>query len=441
MSSRRICFALSLLVLSAAPLLAPPAASADVRVWEQHPDDAAHHRYLDVTGFLQPGYIFRLTGNDKNAGVTDDTPWLHRARIGLAAQMVPWLRLRIELELAPVATLEDAYVEMPLSPAFAVRAGQFLVPFLRSYQYNELNLAFIDRPVYVPETPDRGYLRFLSPRDIGLEVHGLIGDPSPEGSSPVLAYHAGGFLGSGANINRNDDNALLWAARLQLHLLGVPEGAGSENDLAYNERPRVAVAAAVYSNCDDRANWNRGFTFDSELRFRGLYASAAVVWFRNSAAGTGLGKILGYGDFCKGSLLDASNPGGPTRDFVSRGVHVQVQYVLPTMLFPLHGQSLEVLARFGWVDPDSPYVASNPLFGGGTGSPNYEPPSSYTDSDNAPTRYRFTFGLNWFPTSDPELRLQVNYQLNREAEDVVTPGGVLVGIQNDIFWIQMTAGI
>jgi hypothetical protein len=411
-----------------------PTARADMRVFERGGEEgkAREHRYLDITGFLQPGWIFRLA--DENAGANDSGPWLQRARVGLTAQPVWWLRARMEIEFAPVPTLQDAYLEFRPHAAFTLRAGQFLVPFLRAYQFNELNLGFLDRPTYTPISPDRSFLRYLNPRDVGVMARGHIGDTSPGATSPVLEYNLGLFIGRGPNAARNDDDAFLYALRLQLHALGVPEGVHAESDLARNERPKLGIAAAVYSNCDDRANWNRGFDADAELRWKGLYASASFVWFRNGPASN---DQFNYGDFCVGTV----GPDGNPLEFISAGAHAQVQYVLPKALFPVKNQELELLVRGDWVDPNSPYDPTRPIRGGDENHAGYVPPTRVNDSDNAPTRFRMTFGLNWFPTGNQELRFQINYQHIRELEDMVTSQGVLVGVKNDILWLQFTAGL
>ena len=115
--------------------------------------------------------------------------------------------------------------------------------------------------------------------------------------------------------------------------------------------------------------------------------------------------------------------------------------MLPRVAFPIDGMNLELLARADYVDPASPFAAGQPLFGGGRMTAGYVAPANYTDSDNPPSRYRVTLGLNFFPTGVQTLRLGVNYQLNREVEEVVTPEGVIRAIDNDILWIQLTAGI
>lgn len=414
--------------------VSPPAASADLRLWEQNAEEDAEgdHRFFDLTAFLQPGFILRQ--GDEYSGVSDTTFWLRRARLGFRAQLTDWLRARMEIEFAPTPVLADGYLELAPHDYIHLRVGQFGIPFLRAYLFNELNLGFLDRPLYTPRAPDRKTIRYLSPRDVGAMISGRIGDLTEGAHTPVFEYQLGMFIGQKENQRQNNDDAFLYAGRLQLHILGLPEGAQAESDLARNTHPRIAAAASVYSNCDDRGNWNRGWNVDAEFRYEGLYASASFVWFKNGPA---LENYFGYGDFC-----GPAPEGQPRRPrFVSRGAHFQLQYVLPEMLFPVPNQALELLARVDWSDPNSPFDPNRPILGGDETTPGYAPPSAIDNSDNAPTQMRLSFGLNWFPTNTQQLRLGINYQHVRELEDIVTTEGYVVGVKNDVFWIQITAGL
>lgn len=412
-------------------------ARADIRVWQEHPDSEAKNRNLDLTGYIQPGYIWRQDDPDpaQPNPNQDNNFWLQRARFGFRARLQQYFWMRVEYD-ATVSQLQDGYLDARFHPAFNVRFGQFQLPFLRTFMFSEERLAFIDRLVYTPLQQDRQALRYLSPRDLGGMVYGKVGDLSPESTSPVLEYFAGMFLGQGPGATNNIDGAYLYAARAQLHALGLPEGAENESDIARNKTPRVGVAGGVYSNCDDRGQWNRGFTSDAEFRYQGLYASATFVWFKNGES-AGLGDFLAYDQAC--------GPGGAVArpDHIATGGSVQVQYVLPELVLPGE-HSLEVLARFDQVNPQSPCNANTgkcKFFGGDEKTPGYLGPSSYGDADNPPSRYRLTFGVNYFPNSKQNLRLSLNYQMNRETEDVTNSDGTFVGIKNDVVWFQATAGL
>lgn len=419
------------------------------------PEPRGDHRWLDITAFLQPGFIVRADGNERvSRPPQDDAFWLQRARFGVRAQLFWWLRARLELELTPVTLLQDAFVELPLHAALNLRVGQFIVPFLRAFSFNELNLGFLDRPLYTPLGQERTVIRYLAPRDIGGMISGFVGDTAPESTSPVFEYQLAAFVGRGPNVIVNDDGIFLWALRLTLHVLGVPPGNGVESDLRRSSVPRVAVSLAGYSNCDDRGNWNRGFTFDLEGRWEGLYASAAFVWLRNGRADpSGLGFLAGtditngsVSPVCGGAIrVPAPTPEDPTAernvDFVSRGAHFQVQYALPRFdVDVIRDMDFELLARVDWVDALAPYSESDPLFGTGPEASVLQP-SDYVDSDNGYERWRLTFGLNWFPTGLQSVRVGLNYQLQYETESVVATTGSYRAIVNDVFWLQLTAGL
>jgi hypothetical protein len=424
------------------------------------------YRWLEVTGFVQPGYIQRLDNASEgiSPGATDDTFWLQRARLGLRAQLFDWLRVRVEFDMTTSFSLQDAFVDITPVDWLQVRVGQMIVPFLQTYRYNEVNIGFLDRAIYVPNAPDRGYMAYFRPRDIGIQISGTIGDLSPSAGTPVFQYQLGMFNGRGVNVALNDDGVFLYAARLSLYVLGVPVGVDRETDLSRNHIPRVTVGAAAYSNCDDRQNWNRGFTTDFEVRYEGLFVEGAFFWMRNGASGTPnpvpMGGPVGlqgqHDDFflassngCQGVPDGGSTPGPSgtvvptTLDYVSRGANVQVQYVLPRFLtdLPFSLMDFELLFRADYVDGNSPYTSGDPLFGGGPGSVGYQQPVDYTNTDNPPTRWRLTFGINYYPTGQQQVRLGINYQLNREAENVVSGGRTFAAVSNDIFWLQMTLGL
>lgn len=406
-------------------------ARADFKLWEENADDEWHHRSFAVTGYMQAGYLWRQ--NDPQSPSSDDQFWVQRARFGFRAKLHKWLMFRFEMETSPAPSLTDVYIESPLSPMFTLRFGQFNLPFLRSVMYSEVALSFIDRPLYTPLNPDRRNFGWISQRDIGLMLTGVFGNREAARHTPAVQYFAGAFLGRGANQIVNDDNAFLYTARVMFHVFGAPTATPVENDLAHTEFPSVAVGAAVYTNCDDRGNWNRGWTVDSEVRYRGLYASISFLRFANGGVnGNGLGKLFGYGASC-GTGVTAG-----AVDSISWGMNAQVQYVLPHALFPFQEQSLELLTRFDAVAPSNP--ANGSFLGGGTTTTGYNAPSAYSDVDNSPSTWRLTFGANWYPTTSQMIRLALNYQLNRETEHVFLAGREVVGIKNDILWLQMTAG-
>src|SRR5262249_53407461 len=161
-------------------------------------------------------------------------------RLGIRSRIHRFLWLRVEYDAA-VSQLADGFLDARFLQELGVRLGQFQLPFLRTYLFSDANLAFIDRPLYVPQTFDRQALRYLGPRDVGVMLSGRVGDTRPEGNLPVFEYWAGMLVGQGPGLTGNVDNAYEYFARAGVHVFGVPLGVENESDLARNEVPRLNV--------------------------------------------------------------------------------------------------------------------------------------------------------------------------------------------------------
>ncbi len=393
---------------------------------------------LDVGGFGQAGYFDFMTWDktaEQKSGVTPlDGFLLQRARLNVRGQVTRYFNAFFEVELAGgTASLQDAYVESKPLQALQVRIGQFLVPFLQTYQFNEVNTSFLDREIYVPQTQLRHPLRFLQPRDIGGMISGTVGNLSPASTRPVFEYGVGVFNGQGSNNPIHENTAFLYAARLQLHVLGYPEGRIYESDFARNTTPRVSVALGGMMNCDDESNWDRGFTTDAELRWHGLYASASFVWMKASGAsgpGNGVAGGLSYSTNCKG---------GNTPAYLGNGGHFQVQYLLPYLAIR-QGGGFEVLARF---DQVSPYNAPTSFLGTSVPAEGGHPLPTSGDGnvDDLPSRWRITVGVNWFPLGMYAIHVSANFQFIQMTTPIPVQQDVLASLQEGVFWIQATAGI
>lgn len=426
---------LNALLLTIGVFAAALPARAGVRVWERNGDNPDAAQYVELGGFVQPGLVLRPLDEAATAAIGpnngDSGFYLQRARINLKMQLSKYFFTAFEVETLVQPQLADAYVESRIHPAFTVRAGQFLMPFLQTFQFGESNISFIDRQLYIPQYGSRLFLPYLAPRDIGLMFTGLVGDPA--GTTPVFEYAVGAFNGSGPNIASNPDSALEFALRLQLHILGVPKGRAAESDVARNATPRVSVAGGGLSYCDTEHNWNRGFTADAEFRYQGLYASASFVWMYIGPS-QGFGNALGYDTEkgCRGN-------GNTLPPNIANGAHFQAQYALPTSIIPERGGSLEGLLRADYVNPNS---APKSFLGGDSAeTKGYTPPTSYDDAHNAPSRWRLTLGVNWYPITVQTLRLSFNYQFTQQTEPFKNSAGQGVLLQPNVLWVQLTAGI
>ncbi len=437
--SRHLGAASVIITLIASVFLCTASAHADVRVWERAPEtdedgeltgttrSDRHHAFVDVTSWGRLGFMGRFAGESSGDLHASEFRFDH-LRLGVNARPFWWLRFRLDAQWNVTAGnrpgIADAFVDFTLHQSFNLRLGTFLIPFAYGNRYGLLVTGFIDRVTYIPNG-DRPFLSPLSVREVGAMAHGLVGDTSANNRGSVLEYFVGMFNASRSVGEAFNTFSLM--ARAELHVLGLPRGHMTETDLERNEQVRPSIGFAAYSTCDGGAgNWNRGFTSDLELRYRGFFASASFLWLRNGSA-NGVGETLASSR-CSGGA------GGVTTDSVSRGAHVQLQYVLPRVLFPVDGQALELGMRLDWVDPQSPHDPESALFGGDSASPGYIPPAGLLDRTNAASRVRLTFGVNWYPTGQPTLKLMLNYQMRREIE-------ASSEVRNDAMWLTVIAGI
>jgi hypothetical protein len=419
-------------------VVSPLTASAGLPVYDSNKDDPDHNVQLEVGGFAQGGYFDFMTwdpvSNEKSGVQPLNGFLLQRARLNARGQATKFFVLSLEVELAGgQASLQDAYLESRPFQWLKLRVGQFLVPFLQTYQFNEVNTSFEDRELYVPQTQLRHPVAALTPRDIGVMVFGTVGDMAPSSTMPVLEYSLGIFNGQGSNDPSHTDGVFLYAARLQLDVLGYPQGRYSESDFARNLTPRIAVGLGGMMNCDTEGNWNRGFTADAELRWRGLYASASFVWLKNSGGGgpgDGFASEFGYAHHC---------PGGGTPAYLSSGGHVQVQYLTPWLAIE-QGGGLEFLGRW---DQVSPYNAPTSFIGTSDPAQGGFPIPSQGDAqlDDLPSRWRLTFGVNWYPLHRYAFHLSANFQFEQNTTPVQLPEQQLAYLQNGVLWIQGTVGL
>ena len=426
-------------------------ARADIRVWSEETTEGEagveadeEPLHLDVTGFIQPAYVWRQD-DEEIAGLTGltglartaDGFLIRRARLGVRALVYPWLTLRVELDATQPTGLRDAWADARLAEGIHLRVGLVELPFLRFWQFRDSLHGFVEGPLYASSPPDRALFHQWDERAVGIMFHGVVGDVE---AGPALEYGAGAFSGPG--FFRARDSALTLAARLEGHLFGVPEDPEAENDVARSFTPKLSLGVGGQTGCDELARWVRGFTVDAELRWRGLYASTAFVWSKSGTReGDFLAGPLNYGadDACGVGASVLGAPVIPTR--IAWGTHVQAQYALPELLFPVDGQALEVLARWELVRPSAP---SEGFLGGDEDSPGYDPPSSFDGPLDAPDQWRLSLGLSWYPTAESPLRLTATYQLRRETEDVLPDGPdgpVLDGIDNDVVWVELTASL
>ena len=131
-----------------------------------------------------------------------------------------------QADLAASPVLLDARLSYTASPAFIIDAGLFKAPFSAEFLIPAPAIDFINRALVVQA--------FAPKRHVGVGVRG---------SGETLAYAAGVFNGNGRTFGGNDDNQLLYVARV----VASPEMAfGAAHlgaNVAYEETKQASTMA------------------------------------------------------------------------------------------------------------------------------------------------------------------------------------------------------
>lgn len=121
---------------------------------------------------------------------------IKRARLRLKSRLTPRIESEFQIDGGKGEfKLLDAYFEYKAFPAFAVRFGQYKMPFSREELRSAFDLPLIDRGRTNDEFGDANYLG----RDIGFSIKGKL---LPR--SLGLKYHIGIFNGNGIQPGDND---------------------------------------------------------------------------------------------------------------------------------------------------------------------------------------------------------------------------------------------
>jgi hypothetical protein len=202
----------------------------------------------------------------------------------------PTLTYMIQLAVAgrdyrdgATSPIYDAFLDWKAHRDFAVRVGQYFVPFDRLRTVREFALQLADRPRPVTE--------LTLDRDVGVTIYSdrFLGDRSP------VAWRVGGFGGGGTNLTVGKEPGVLLVGRLEIRPLG-PIDDDSEGDLERRERPGVAIGVAAASNWNtNRLRSTTGATFpgggttdyhhaatDLVFKWRGFALQAEYLWRRAS---------------------------------------------------------------------------------------------------------------------------------------------------------------
>ncbi len=166
-----------------------------------------------------------------------------------------------------ISPIFDAYLDWKAHRDFAVRAGQYFVPFDRLRTVREFALQLGDRPRPVTE--------LTLDRDVGLTFYSdrFLGDSSP------LAWRLGAFGGGGTNLSAGKNPGVLVVGRIELRPLGAIDD-DSEGDLERRPEPAVAIGAGFAGNWNtNRLRSTTGPTFvGGTTHYRHAAADLVFKW-------------------------------------------------------------------------------------------------------------------------------------------------------------------
>ena len=204
---------------------------------------------------------------------------IRRAKTELSGYMV-WKELTYEFQVGWAGSdsgqasgttfsgLEDAFLNWDISKTgvFAVRGGQFKVPFGRQEYTSSEKQQFVDRSILSGE--------FTKGRDVGVQAGGAA-------AGGRISYALGAFNGNGRNKPTNDNAKLQWDGRVTFQPFG--DVGYSEGDFESKDHPLVAVEAEFeHNDLQGVTNANdfedRTFGANGVFKYKGLSFFAEYFW-------------------------------------------------------------------------------------------------------------------------------------------------------------------
>ncbi len=160
---------------------------------------------------------------------------IRRARLKVGGHgWQPWLSYYFEYDVAS-SSLLNWTLEIEKNPKASVRFGQWKAFYTRERIVSSGRQQFVDRSIV--NRP------FTIDRQMGVSLYGRLG----EGSASDFNYWVSAFTGMGRGVRANDDQNLMYMARLQWNPLGrdVPFASG---DLDRSADPALSIAVAGVTN-------------------------------------------------------------------------------------------------------------------------------------------------------------------------------------------------
>lgn len=323
---------------------------------------------------LQIRWTFPEDGDPIGLGAFEDnaesTLELRRARMKVGGHgYQSWLKYYFEVDWQPLINpgsssagtstrLIDWRIMIERYKWLQLRLGQWKVNYNRERVDSSGKQQFVERSIVNNE--------FTIDRQVGAMLYGHL----MPGTLADSWYYVGVFTGSG-RATRNDDDNMMWMARLQWNFLGR-DLKWSQSDVKYHEIPAASLAFGYSNNISRCTRFSSsgcgnltGFTtpataVDGQFRLDQLVEELAFKWRGFSFQHEFHWKQVKDSTIVVGGL-------GRKTDMI--GSYAQVGY-FPHYVIPVIPKPLEAALRYAFVDPN--IHASRDL------------------------RQEFTVALNWF---------------------------------------------
>ncbi|MFZ5788853.1 MAG: porin, partial [Acidobacteriota bacterium] len=209
----------------------------------------------------------------------------------------------LQLEPQGAVNLHDAWINYKFNDLFQIGAGRNKVPYSLEFLHSGFGLDGVDRTIFTGETdidngggfskwpgsntslalsatnantgfPTGGLALF---RSQGVTINGLKGGKD----APTFEYQVGVWNGRDKRARSNEDDRMLYSARVGFHPLGQIDWLFC-GDFAYTEKPKFSVWAAAYT--------------ESGLRTKDA-AGASVTPYETEDTGYNLSAMFNFKNF------------------------------------------------------------------------------------------------------------------------------------------------
>ena len=318
-------------------------------------------------------YTSPTTGDPRSlsnftSGTSQNTFEARRLRMKIGGHgFRPWIGYYFEVDLQPTRDSDDSSsnassrvidwrITLDKYKALALRLGQWKIDYNRERVDSSGRQQFVERSI--------ANRIFTIDRQVGAQLRGRLF----EGTPGDMRYYAGVFTGEGRGV-RNDDEDLMYMARLQWNFMGR-DLKWRQTDVEYTDKPTGSLSFAAATNTGRCTRWSSsgcgnlsGFLSPATAADGQYKVEQATQGFAFKYRGLSIQEELHWK-----TIDDTVN--NTTSDLT--GGYAQAGYFFHHLI-PAIPKNLELAARYAFVN---------------------EPNSGNIAIDN--TREEYTIGANWF---------------------------------------------